>query len=367
MLLVALVCSVALAGALPLHAQDGGEPASGDDVVSLVNGTPITRADFHARVQFVRWQYLNELEKLYELTNGNLSLVPDYTTTLIYNLQDADVLGEAVLAQMEDELLLWQASESLGVVPTLEDSQLTEATFFSRWTDVDVEDIPTSETAQAFIRDWYAGATAASGLREDDIRELFATEALRSALYVFIVDKVPAEELAVNSRHILCAWHPDNLRDLTEPTPEQRAAAETCIESVQARLAAGDAFATVAQDLSDDRGTAAEGGNLDWILISYLTLNFADAVRDAELNTVIGPVETEFGLHMVEVLDRRMQALTEAEYAESQRGYFDLWLGTQRDDATLERSAGWNAALPTTPGFDTLSAEIQEAVSAFTQ
>jgi hypothetical protein len=347
---------LALAVALPGYAQDY-------DVVSTVNDDIITRDEFHARVRFVRWQYLNELQKLYEVTAGNIGIRPDYVKTLVYNLQNPDVIGEAVLENMEEERLLWQAGEAVGVIPTAEEVDAREARFFALWTNVPADEIDNDPQAQAFIAQWYNDAIAISGLREDDLRYLFATETLRNKLYTYVSEKVPTSEMAVYTRHILCAFHPDDLRNIDAPTPEQRAAAEACIAEAQARLEAGESFAEVAADLSQDPGTAGQGGEMDWTLISYFTPRFADAVRDAELDTLIGPVDTEFGLHLIEVLGREMQTLDEQQLSESQYGYYQLWLQDQRNQATIERSDDWDADLPDDPGLDTLAPDLQDAIA----
>jgi hypothetical protein len=339
-------------------------PAAAQEVAvaSQVNGDPISSAAFHARVRLVRWQYLREIETLYEATGGNLQLTGDYVTNLVASLNDPIQLGNDVLHEMEEERLLWQAGEEFGVTPAAEDAQAQEDNFFSLWTNVPVDQLAASEDAQAFKTDWYATATAMSGMSENDIRFLFETEALRINLYAYLAQSVPAEELAVESRHILCSFHPDNPADLTPPTPEQREAAETCIQAAQLRLASGEAFGVVAADLSVDQASAVQGGNVGWMLLSYLAEGYANAVRDADLNTVIGPVETEFGLHLIEVLDHRMQQLTAEEFQNSVSGYFRLWVQTLWDTAIVVRSAGWDAAIPVDPGLDILAPSIRDAV-----
>lgn len=335
-----------------------------DWAVTAVNGDPIPREAFHARVRLVRWQYLGELKALYEATGGNYDLTPTYVNTLVTNLQDPLLLGDAVLAQMEEERLLWQTGESLGVTPTAEDAAQREAVFFSNWTNVPVDLLATSQEAQTFISTWYAEATAASGLSENDIRILFETEALRSRLYEHLADSVPDEELAVKTRHILCSFHPANPGDLTPPTQEERDAALACIQGARIRLANGEDFAAVAADLSDDEASAIQGGEVGWSLVSYLAESYAAAVQDAELNTLIGPVETEFGLHLIEVLDRKMQTLSEEQLDEAQQGYFRLWLDTLRSEATITRQPDWNAAIPVDPALESLDPAILQAIAA---
>lgn len=354
--LIALVVLVVTGMTASAAAQTG-------DIVATVNGDPIPREQFHARVRFVRWQYVREIEALYEATGGNLVLTRSGVIARADSLDDPVSLGDAVLYQMEEERVLWQQGEALGLVPTAEDAQEEEAEFFSRWTNVPVDQLATNATAQTFIETWYAGAEAASGMMPNDIRILFETEALRERLFDYVAAGVPREELAVHTQHILCAFHPDNVTDLTPPTAEQRAAAETCAETALIRLAGGEPFAQVALELSDDPTSAQDGGDVGWQFVSYLAEPYAEAAQDAELNTVIGPVETIYGLHVIEVLEREMRELPPEQYAQSQQGYFALWTETLHAEAGITRAPDWDANIPTTPGLDALDPEIAAAVA----
>ncbi|NLX08571.1 MAG: hypothetical protein GXY36_02845 [Chloroflexi bacterium] len=347
--------------ALALAAQDT------DAVVSRVDGDAITREEFHLRLRFVRWQYLQELEKLYELTGGNLGLTGQYVESLAASLQDPAGLGDDVLAQMEEERLLWQAGERLDVAPTGDDIDRREAAFFALWTGVPVDDLAGDDEAQHFIADWYERAGAISGLERDALRAIFATEALRGLLLDHLGQSLPTEELAVRSRHILCAFHPQNVNDPAAPTTVERAAAQACVAEARARLAGGEPFADVAADLSDDASSAVQGGELGWIALGYLVKPYADAAETAALNTVIGPVETGFGLHLIEVLEREMQPVDPAEFEASKQGYFELWIAMLHDEATIERSQDWDAGLPVEPGLELLSPDVRDAVLALTQ
>ncbi len=337
------------------HAQD-------ESTISTVNGEPITQQEFQARVRFVRWQYLQELSTIYELTGGSVGLVKDRALDLLATLDDPQALGDSVLGQIEDERLLWQTASEMNLLPTDEEVSAVEAAFFSAWTNVPAENLPTDETAQAFMTQWYSGAMAGSGLSQDDIHAIFAHEAARQKLFDYLAANVPTEELSIHSRHILCSFHTPP--DTTPPTADERAAADSCIADAQARLTAGETFEDVAKALSADTSSGAQGGDLGWVLISYLTQAYADAASAAELNQVVGPVETDFGLHLIEVLERRTETLSEADLYQSQQGYFDLWVELLRTKATIERSENWNADIPVEPSLDTLNPDALEALRA---
>lgn len=354
--------------AVPVRAQDG------DPVVSTANGDPITQTAFHQRVRFVRWQALNQLVKLYSATGGNLALAEDYARSLRQQLEDPATSGDAVLRQLEEERLLWQTGQELALLPTPDDVDRREAEFFSAWTGVAPEALASAPDAQAFIDAWYADASAVSGLTRDDLRAIFETEALRGLLFDYLAQRVPTEQNVIHSRHILCSFHPETPRATTPPTPEQRAAADACIAEAQARLAAGESFTTVAQALSQDRavdpetgvdvGSAPHGGEMGWVAERYLAPAYAEAALEAPIGAVIGPVETAYGLHLIEVLGRRVEPLSEAELVADQRGYFDLWLDSLWADATIERQPGWDSGIPTEPALDTLEPDVRRALDA---
>jgi peptidyl-prolyl cis-trans isomerase SurA len=88
-------------------------------------------------------------------------------------------------------------------------------------------------------------------------------------------------------------------------TAADSAAALARIDSVRSRLEAGEGFAALAAEYSDDRGSASSGGALQ--RISY-DAGLPDSMRDAAYATPVGQVtdvlETPFGFHLVKVLER---------------------------------------------------------------
>lgn len=73
-------------------------------------------------------------------------------------------------------------------------------------------------------------------------------------------------------------------------------------EAAKARLEAGEDFATVAGEVSTD--TSSEGGDLGCALAGGYVEAFAQAVVEAPLGEVFGPVETDFGFHLLVVSER---------------------------------------------------------------
>ena len=103
----------------------------------------------------------------------------------------------------------------------------------------------------------------------------------------------------VRARHIL-------LQVNDQRTAE---AARGEIEAVKSRIAAGEDFAAVAKEVSQDPGSAARGGDLGYFGRGRMTPEFEQAAFDARPGDLVGPVQTPFGVHLVQVLDHRQKGL----------------------------------------------------------
>ena len=65
-----------------------------------------------------------------------------------------------------------------------------------------------------------------------------------------------------------------------------------------------DNFTQKAMELSTDPGSAKNGGDLGWVSLSSLVPEFS-VVRKAEKGSIIGPVKTQFGYHIIYVVDKK--------------------------------------------------------------
>lgn len=74
------------------------------------------------------------------------------------------------------------------------------------------------------------------------------------------------------------------------------------------RIDAGEDFAAVAGEVSVDSGSGAEGGSLGCSSAATYVPAFAEATVDAVIGEVTGPVETEFGYHIIVVESRTVAA-----------------------------------------------------------
>ncbi|WP_428408317.1 peptidylprolyl isomerase [Hyphococcus sp.] len=76
-------------------------------------------------------------------------------------------------------------------------------------------------------------------------------------------------------------------------------------EEIIALLKGGADFTALARERSLDRATAPLGGEVGWFTRGMMTPVFSNAAFSAEPGTLAAPFQTEFGWHILEVLDRR--------------------------------------------------------------
>ncbi len=76
---------------------------------------------------------------------------------------------------------------------------------------------------------------------------------------------------------------------------------------MKAEIDGGADFATVAKAKSSD-GAAANGGDLGWFGLDAMVKPFADAIAAMKDGEVKGPVQTEYGWHVVKLIESRLAA-----------------------------------------------------------
>ena len=84
-------------------------------------------------------------------------------------------------------------------------------------------------------------------------------------------------------------------------------------DAAKRRLDGGERFEALAFELSADRETAPDGGDLGWTLLTDLEGPFRTAVADVNNGTVVGPIEFENRWHVVRLEDRRERGVPSLE------------------------------------------------------
>ncbi|MDE0609949.1 MAG: peptidylprolyl isomerase [Anaerolineaceae bacterium] len=163
------------------------------------------------------------------------------------------------------------------------------------------------------------------------LRAHFEALALREALAADLLD-IGDSIVQVNARHILVA---------------ERSEADDLLVA----LAEGDSFAALAMANSVDAGSGRAGGELGWTPLHNFVRPFAEAVLAAEPGATIGPVETEFGWHVIQLRAKENRDASDLETDNARNFAFRNWLDDRRVemDDTIEIFDVWADNVPDDP------------------
>jgi peptidyl-prolyl cis-trans isomerase SurA len=140
----------------------------------------------------------------------------------------------------------------------------------------------------------------------------------------------------VRARHILLL--PNEVQD--DDAVRQR------LQGIRDRILEGDEFGPIANSVSEDPTSAADGGDLGWSEIDIFVPEFSEVLSNLEVGELSEPFRTPYGWHLAEVMETRSYDTTEelkqqrcadqirASKVEEER---ELWLRRLRDQAFIDR------------------------------
>ena len=137
------------------------------------------------------------------------------------------------------------------------------------------------------------------------------------------------------ARHILIK--PNQIRD--------EATVINQLTELRERIKAGEDFALLSKEFSEDPGSALNGGELGWSTPGMFVPEFEQTMGSIEIGEVSAPFLSQFGWHILQVTERRNQDFSEnitrnrAQNLLRQRKYeeeLQVWLQEIRDEAFVE-------------------------------
>src|SRR5215207_4923155 len=122
-------------------------------------------------------------------------------------------------------------------------------------------------------------------------------------------------------------------------------------EDVKQQLENDGDFAELAKENSQDPGSAANGGDLGCLGKGETVPEFEQAAFGAEQGEIVGPVQTEFGYHILQVTDvkpEQTRSLQEVESqirsqlaTEKQSEEFNKWIEEQKKERDVKYLKGY--------------------------
>jgi parvulin-like peptidyl-prolyl isomerase len=252
------------------------------------------------------------------------------------------------------------------IMPQLVGIEITKAyaqehniTVSDKEVDQEIEKIKeqVGEQARASGQDLSDQKAYEQALKQNNITEDELRNDIRENLPVQKVQERVAGDAEPSDEEIQKYY--DQNKETQFTTPEQRCVRHILFnkdqkekaEEVKQQLENGGDFATLAKENSQDPGSAEKGGDLGCLGKGETVPEFENAAFGAEQGEIVGPVQTQFGYHLLEVTDiksKQTRSLDEVESqirsqlaTEKQSEEFNKWLEEQKKRRDVKYLEGY--------------------------
>lgn len=225
---------------------------------------------------------------------------------------------------------------------------------------------------EATPEDIFQETLSQAGFSEDEFREVVREGVTIQRVQEDVTGEVEPSEEEIET------FYDENL-DAQFTTPEQRCTRhilfnqdqEDQANEVLQELEDGGDWAELAQEYSQDPGSAQQDGELGCQPQGAFVEAFDEAVWEAEQDEIGGPVETEFGFHVFEVTEIQEESTTPLEEArpvivdtlgqEQQAVAFGEWVQQQTEERNVTYLPEYEPAPPPDPAAAPEGAAPEEA------
>jgi peptidyl-prolyl cis-trans isomerase D len=368
--------------------------------VAEVNGEVITTGAWQQRVRFQRAQLVNFYSQYSVLQQSLIGDFSQQMQQISTRLNAPEFLGQEVIDQMIDEVLIRQEAQKLGITVTAEEIEASIRETFRYFPDgtptptvtpTEVE-LPTLTSQQLTLYPSTATPTEAPTSTPEPTATLdpsttptpTATTApptptpvpplptgsptpytldMFETQYKEMLDSLgqfDISEQTVRSVYEADLYREKLMAEITkdvEPTEEQVWARHILVSSeaetraVMLLLNQGVDFAEVARRYSEDTGSGANGGDLGWFGRGTMVTEFEEAAFSLEIGEISEPVQSQFGYHIIQVLGHQENPLNASQFAQKKETAFTEWLSTVREQANITTYDTWREYVPTEPSL----------------
>ncbi len=342
--------------------------------VVTVNEDTITQGEFQGRVRINQRELLGQLnsymqmEQLFASDPQTLTTIQELQNQIRTQLSYPELIGQEVIYSMIRETLIRQEAEKMGihVLPEEVERQLQHSFGFypegtptpfptptpdaTRVAAIAAASEPTSEPSPTSTLPQTPFPTATPYVLEayeadyeqflESLSDFGITEA---DFYVYIEAQLLEEKVREQ-------FDPE-IDHMAEHVILQHILVfdEEIAQEALEKLESGEAWDDIVLEYSEDQNSRESSGDLGWKTLDDL-VGFLGQMGliafSAPVNEVIGPIETQYGWHLVRVVDRQDREISEAAYQEAVNNAFEAWIDDLTAEAEIVIVDDWQDHLP---------------------
>ena len=266
---VAAACAVACVSGLAGCASSSG-------VAATVNGTAISEDKITNYIESIR-------------ASSGLDDTDTWGQWLVDNDLTPASVREEMIDSFADEILIASAAEERGV--TVEDSE--------------VEYYVSSMKSNYSTDEAWKSALESAGFTEDEYRETIKNSLLQQAMIETFADEATVDESTALSYAQMYASYYDGAKRSSHilikvsdsvSTEDATEKAQEILDKINAGTLD---FAEAAKEYSEDTGSAADGGDVGWDVMTSFVDEYQEALDGLSEGEVSGLVTSSYGIHII--------------------------------------------------------------------
>ncbi|WFD11476.1 peptidylprolyl isomerase [Tepidibacter hydrothermalis] len=259
------------------------------DVVAKVNDTVITVSEYEKALAM----YKKNFEAIYGPDIWNVEVEKGKTVI--------EVIKEQVLNNMIDDELVYQAAQKENI--NVEDKDVEEQ-FKEFKTQVELNQqfkkyLEDNGIDDKFLKNQFKKDMLISKYKDSYITSLQLNDEKLKVYYEKNKEQYKREE--AKASHILFKSVDDSMKPLSD---QDKKIAKKKAEDILVRAKNGEDFAYLAKTYSEDTVSGINGGNLGYFGKGVMVPEFEKATFELKAGEISNLVETQFGYHIIKVMDR---------------------------------------------------------------
>ncbi len=342
--------------------------------VVTVNEDAISQGEFQGRVRIHQRELLGQLnsytqmEQLFATDPQTLTTIQELQNQIRTQLAYPELIGQEVIYEMTRETLIRQEAEKMGihVLPEEIERQLQHS--FGFYPEGTPTPFPTPTPDATQVAE--IAAAPESTIEPSPTSTLPQTPIPTATPYVLEAYEVDYAQFLESLSdfgiseadfyaYIEAQLLEEKVREQFEPEIE-RVAEQVLIQHILVfdeeiaqealeQLESGDAWDDIALEYSEDQSSRESSGDLGWNTLDDLVRILGQMgfiAFSAPVNEVVGPIESQYGWHLLRVVDRQDREISDTAYQEAVDSAFEDWIDDLTTDAEIIVVDDWQDHLP---------------------
>lgn len=342
--------------------------------VVTVNEDTITQGEFQGRIRIHQRELLGQLnsymqmEQLFASDPQTLASIQELQNQIRTQLAYPELIGQEVIYSMIRETLIRQEAEKMGIRVLPEEIERRIQHSFGFYPEGTPTPFPTPTPDATRVA---AIAAASESTPEPSPTSTLPQTPFPTATpYVLEAYEVDYEQFLDSLSdfgisesdffiYIEAQLLEEKVREQFDPEIDRMAEHvllqhilifdEEIAQEALEQLESGDTWDDIVLEYSEDQNSRESSGDLGWKTLDDMVRFLGQmglAAFSAQVDEVVGPIESQYGWHLLRIVDRQDREILETAYQEAVDNAFETWIDDLTTEAEITVVDDWQDHLP---------------------